>query len=240
MSERLEWEAYERIVVLTGAGVSVASGVRPFRGPGGLWEEAWAVEAADVETFERDPDVVWRLFGPLRAQLEATDPNPAHRALAELERRLAPHQSLTLITQNVDSLHQRAGSQDVVEVHGTLARTRCHRCGADPYADAAPHQQAPVCRACGAPERPDVVLFGEMLEPAVLWRVRNALNVCDLFVAAGTSGTVLPAAQFVRSARYAGARTVLVNLEPMEPRHPDFQEEILGPAEEVLPSLFGV
>jgi NAD-dependent deacetylase len=198
-------------------------------------------ELATPRALAERPDDVWRLFGPLRTQARAARPNAAHRALAGLERRLGPG-VVTLVTQNVDGLHQRAGSSNVVELHGTVFRTRCSASSCDlaPFDDEDPHAgPAPNCPRCGAVLRPDVVLFDEAIPGAAEWHAKRALRDCDLFLAAGTSGTVSPASSFVRAAEYARARTVLVNLEPMMPRHPAYDEEHLGRAEDLLPALLG-
>jgi len=230
---------YRNVVVLTGAGISVASGLKPYRGPGGLWTEGGDVNAATAEGFAADPEATWRLMGPLREQAAAAEPNAAHLALAAAERR-APGAFL-LVTQNVDGLHQRAGSESVVEVHGSIFRTRCsaESCDRPIEPDDRYAGGLPRCDRCGAPLRPDVVLFGEAIDVDAEWAIKKALRDCDLFVAIGTSGTVSPASNYVRSAKYAEARTVLSNLEPMAPANPYFDEERLGPAEEVLPQLFG-
>jgi len=241
--EPIDWTRYRKIVFLTGAGVSVASGLRAFRGPGGLWEERDLVELSDAAALARDPEGVWRLFGELRPLALAARPNAAHRALREVERLIAPGAQCTVITQNVDGLHQRAGSTGVIELHGSLFRTRCSSSGCDleAYPDGEAHASSvPRCPRCGAVARPDVVLFNEALPVDAEWAAKKALRDCDLFIAAGTSGTVWPAASFVGSAEYEGARTILVNLEPMRPRNPHFHEEVLGKAEEVLPRLLGV
>jgi NAD-dependent deacetylase len=237
--QRLAVERYRHIVVLTGAGVSVASGMRPYRGPGGLWEEPGAAELATPVALEAHPERVWQLFGQARREAAVAEPNAAHRALAECEQRLGDD-SFTLITQNIDGLHGRAGSRAVIEMHGSLFRSRCSdpSCTLDAFDDREPHLDTlPRCPQCAAPLRPDVVLFDEALSGGDEWRCKRALRDCELFVAAGTSGTVSPASNFVRGAEYAGARTVLVNLEPMQPRHPAYQEEYLGRAEELLPRL---
>jgi NAD-dependent protein deacetylase/lipoamidase len=240
--DRLDLALYKRIVVLTGAGVSVASGLRPYRGPGGLWEEdPDAPTTASAETMARDPGAVWRLFGPLRAAVHAARPNPAHLALAAAQAALRPDASFTLLTQNVDGLHQAAGSQGVIELHGSLSRTRCSACDLPPFPDREPHADgAPLCPRCAAPLRPDLTLFGEGLPVDAEHAARRALRDCDLFLAVGTSGSVAPASSYARSADYVGARTVLVNLEPADPPNPYLHEQILGPAEEILPALLGV
>jgi NAD-dependent deacetylase len=237
---RVVLSQYRNIVILTGAGISAASGVRTFRGAGGLWEEMDPAEVGSLSALKREPKAVWQLFGPLRRQLRSARPSAAHEALAAAEARLAPAQRWTLLTQNVDGLHQRAGSRAVVELHGTIHRTRCSRedCSLPPFEDAATYDDnVPPCPRCGSPLRPDLVLFEEPIPVAEEMRAKAALRECDLFIAVGTSGVVTPAANFVRSAQYAGARTILVNLEPMQPRNRYFQEEYLGRAEEVLPHI---
>lgn len=235
----IDWAAYRSIVVLTGAGISVASGLRPYRGPGGLWSEIDVDGLVTAAAVARDPRRVWAFHAEARRAVAAASPNAAHLALARLEGRLGAGQSLVVLTQNIDGLHQRAGSRGVVELHGSLARSRCTRgeCGS-PSVPAA-GDECPACARCGAWMRPDVVMFDEALPVDAEWHSKRALRDCDLFLAVGTSGTVTPAANFVRSARYAGARTVLINLEPMSPRNPEFMEELPGRAEEVLPALVG-
>lgn len=240
----IDWTAYSKIVVLTGAGISVASGLRPYRGPGGLWEEQDVGEIADRAALERDPERVWAFFAAARREVGAAEPNTAHVALARLEAALRADQAFVILTQNIDRLHQRAGSQRVVELHGTLYRSRCTSacCGysRDEYlVGAAVEEVCPACPACGAPLRPDVVLFNEPLPVDAEREAKRSLRDCDLFLAIGSSGTVSPASNFVRSAEYEGARTILVNLEPMRPRNPAFQEEVLGRAELVVPELVG-
>lgn len=233
---------YRKIVVLTGAGVSAASGLPTYRGPGGVWERDEVARYATADAWAADPLAVWRMLGALRGAVRTTRPNPAHLALAAFERGLPVGVEFTLITQNVDGLHQAAGSQNVLELHGALRRTRCsgerceHQIADDPVTQP---DALPRCPACGAALRPDVTLFGEWLSAEADHGSRRALRDCDLFVAVGTSGIVTPAASFVRSAKYEGARTILVNLEPMESPSPYFDEEILGRAEDVLPQLFG-
>jgi NAD-dependent deacetylase len=232
----VRWGEYKNIVVLTGAGISVASGLRPYRGPGGLWSEIDADSVVTAAALERDPARVWAFFAEARRSIEAAAPNAAHVALARLARQRGPGQSLVIVTQNIDGLHQRAGSAGVIELHGSLRRARCSRADCEFVTEAAA-VGAMDCPRCGAALRPDVVLFDEAIPAEAEWHCKRALRDCDLFVAVGTSGTVTPAASFVRSAQYAGARTILINLEAMTPRNPYFAEEILGRAEEVLPAL---
>lgn len=226
----LRLDRNQRVVVLTGAGVSVASGLKPYRGPGGAWTDEEALALADAKAWAERPDDVWRMFSAWRAVVARALPNPAHRALAAFP--------CTILTQNVDGLHQRAGSKDVVELHGRLRRTRCTRCALPPFDDDAAHDATPACPACGAPLRPDVVLFDEPLPVDAERRAKHALRDCEVFLAVGTSGTVWPASSFVRAAKSAGARTIWLNVE--EPDNPAFDDVVIGPAEETLPRLLGV
>jgi NAD-dependent deacetylase len=242
LRSRLLGGSWRQIVVLTGAGISVASGLPTYRGPGGLWTRPGNEEPPSAATFAREPSRLWALFSPLRSQLSAARPNAAHLALADWEARRPEGQSFTLLTQNVDGLHARAGSRNVVEIHGSLFRTRCGNpdCTLSAFEDLTEHERAPTCERCGQPLRPDVTLFDEPLPVDAEWAAKKALRECDLFLAVGTSGTVAPASSFVRGAKYAGAWTLLVNLTPMQPRHPDFDVEVLGRAEHLLPVLLGV
>jgi len=240
---KINLRQYNNIVILTGAGVSAASGLRTYRGPNGVWEEYDVEVYGHVDRLQDDPQKIWQLFGPLRRQTADAQPNPAHLSLATFEASLQPDQQFLLITQNVDGLHQRAGSQRVVELHGTIHRTRCANpdCTLAPYPDTDPHlTRVPQCPLCGGVLRPDIVLFGEHLPAEASWKSKRALRDCDVFISVGTSGSVAPASQFVRSADYAGARTIAINLAAMTPRNPAYQEEYLGCAERLLPEILGV
>jgi NAD-dependent deacetylase len=229
-----------RIVFLTGAGVSVASGIRPFRGADGIWNEedveAWATKDALI----RDPEGCFERHAALARVVRDAKPNEAHEAIVALERRLGPDR-VTVITQNVDSLHARAGSKNVLEIHGSLARLRCSddECKSPSVSVESDADQARlrVCDTCGAPRRFDIVLFDEMLPVAVERNARSAIRSAGFFIAVGTSGAVAPAAGYVREADYVGARTMLINLEPPVPPNPFFHEVITGRAEDILPSL---
>jgi NAD-dependent deacetylase len=237
---KIDIRQYKNIVILTGAGVSAASGIRTYRGKDGVWNEYDVQEYGHVDRLRDKPERVWQLFGPLRTQLKTAQPNPAHISLAKLEQSLDARQSFTLITQNVDGLHQLAGCKNIIELHGTIRKTRCTQaeCPSPAFEDNDPHDKdVPCCPTCGSVLRPDIVLFGEQIPVQQSWQTKRALRDCDLFISVGTSGTVSPAANFVRSAEYAGARTIYVNLEKMEPRNPAYQEEYLGKAEELLPTL---
>jgi NAD-dependent deacetylase len=238
---RLQETPWRNIVILTGAGISVASGLPTYRGPGGLWTQPGMEEIPDADMAARDPSRVWALLSPIRRHLPVAAPNPAHQALAAWEARCGQGTSFTLLTQNVDGLHRRAGSRNVVELHGSLLHTRCGNpeCTLQRFEDTTEHTQAPSCPTCGQLLRLDVTLFGEPLPVDAEWAAKKALRECDLFLAIGTSGTVSPASNFVRGAKYAGAWTLLINLTPMQQRHPDFDVEVLGRAEHVLPLLLG-
>jgi NAD-dependent deacetylase len=223
--------AFRRIVVLTGAGISASAGLPTFRGPGGLWTRN--PELADALVAGADPDLMWKALGPLREALRTAAPTAAHVAIA----RYSTPGALTVITQNVDGLHQRAGSHDVIALHGELLRTRCSACDAPAFDDAVPHASAPPCPACGKPQRPDIVLFEEALGAAEEMGSKRALRDCELFVAIGTSGTVWPAASFVRSAAFEGAHTILLNLTPTDGDR-GFEEVHHGAADDLVPALF--
>ena len=223
----------QRIVVLTGAGISAESGVPTFRGPDGLWEGQRVADVATPEAFHRDPVLVQRFYDLRRAALAGVLPNPAHQALARLDQ--AWPGELLIVTQNVDDLHERAGARRLVHMHGELKSAWCIACdGRFPWEEALSGE--PVCPACRAEGllRPDIVWFGEM--PYAMDRIDAALSAADLFVSVGTSGNVYPAAGFVDLARYAGARCLELNLDPsMTSRR--FHESRLGPAGALVPAL---
>jgi NAD-dependent deacetylase len=199
------------IVILTGAGVSAESGVATFRGPDGLWEGHRVEDVATPEAFLRDPALVHAFYDARRAKLATVEPNAAHKALARLDREWDGE--LLLVTQNVDDLHERAGSKRLVHMHGELSSGWCLACNSR-FRWAGPMGRGAECAACGTAGmvRPDIVWFGEM--PYEMEAIDEALQRCDLFVSIGTSGAVYPAAGFVQSARYHDARTLEINLEP--------------------------
>ena len=220
-----------RVVVLTGAGISAESGVPTFRDADGLWEGHRVEEVATPEGFARHPEVVQAFYDARRAALATVEPNPAHRALARLEEALG--NDLVVVTQNIDDLHERAGSTRVLHMHGQLRSALCTTCGGrsvspDTLAD------DPACPLCfGATLRPDVVWFGEI--PYEMDRIQAALERADLFVSVGTSGAVYPAAGFVQVARACGSRTLELNLQPSEGTH-YFDEARHGPASRLVPA----
>ena len=225
----------DRIFILAGAGVSAESGIPTFRGVGGLWRNYRIEEVASPEAWHRDPRLVWEFYSMRRRVASGVKPNPAHFALAKLEDTLQDR--LFVCTQNVDSLHEHAGSRRVVHMHGELFKSRCDSCNRPPFDDTSlydPPADVPRCE-CGGRIRPHICWFGEV--PFELDRIYEALDACTVFIAVGTSGVVEPAASFV--AHVAGrARTIYVG--PEEPANASsFTECHLGKAGVVLPNLFG-
>ena len=224
------------VVVLTGAGISRESGLSTFRDADGIWATVHIEDVATPEAFARDPVRVNDFYNTRRrgAVDDAVRPNPAHDALAEFEARWPG--GFMLVTQNIDDLHERAGSRNLVHMHGELLKALCAGCGAivewrgDMFVET-------VCASCGEPGgmRPNVVWFGEM--PLEMERIDAALAACGLFVSIGTSGSVYPAAGFVQAAHVAGARTVELNLEPSDGATL-FDEAEYGPAGTVVPDWF--
>ncbi len=224
--------ASDQIVLLTGAGLSAESGIGTFRGQGGLWENHDLEEVATPEGFARNPTKVHEFYNKRRVSLADARPNAAHFALAKLEH--SHPGDVLLVTQNIDPLHEEAGSESLIHMHGELARALCGSCGAS-HVWTENLFLTTHCPACGKSGymRPDVVWFGEM--PRQMERIYEALARCDLFVSIGTSGTVYPAAGFVEEARRAGAHTVELNLEPSEGAS-QFIETLYGPATEIVPA----
>lgn len=229
--ERLK--SAQKIAVLTGAGISAESGVPTFRGEQGLWKKYRPEELANFDAFMRNPDLVWEWYMFRRELIEAVLPNPGHRALARLE---SFFPDFTLITQNVDGLHHKAGSRRILELHGNIMRSRCVDCGVESMtAGMNTPGELPIC-SCGGRMRPDVVWFGEMLPADVLYRASEAARSCDVFFSIGTSAIVQPAASLPLAAKEAGAAVVEINVEPtVISGSVDFS--ILGKSGEVLPKL---
>ncbi|HEY3805998.1 MAG TPA: Sir2 family NAD-dependent protein deacetylase [Kofleriaceae bacterium] len=222
---------YRSIVVLTGAGISRAAGLATYRGPGGLWSDPELEALLHVDSLRTQREAATAMFWTMHEAVARAEPTAAHRALAEFEAR-SPGE-LMIVTQNVDGLHQRAGSRNVVEYHGSLRVWLCEQCKQrlEP-----PLGAPPAC--CGERMRPDAVLFGEMIPASAEHAVTRALRDCDLFVAIGTSGTVWPAAGFVRSAEYSGAHTMLLNLELDDDARSLYRECHTGPADELVAHWF--
>ncbi len=234
------------VLVLTGAGVSAESGIPTFRGSNGLWENYPVEYVASPEGFKRDPALVWRFYSQRRAFAKTCSPNPGHFALRSLEDYLGDH--FLLVTQNVDGLHRKAGSQRLVELHGNLFTTRCSQCDRIPFADESEYmsEDLPFCDVCEKSGRksllrPHIVWFGEMLSTDDLDRVHGFMARASgepfVFIAAGTSGVVYPAAGLVLAARRLGGRTFLVNAEPADNTRA-FEHFLQGPSGQILPQLF--
>jgi NAD-dependent deacetylase len=221
-----------KVVVLTGAGISAESGLKTFRDNNGLWEDHSIEDVATPEGFERDAELVYRFYNQRRRQLLSSEvqPNKAHIALAKLEKALGDN--FTLITQNVDNLHQRGGNKNVLHMHGSLLSARClasHSCS-DIFSDLDHRNQCHCCQTTSS-MRPDIVWFGEM--PKYMQQIETLLYDADIFVSIGTSGTVYPAAGFVSQANHYGAYSVELNLEPSSGQN-EFAEKHYGPASELV------
>ena len=226
---------YQSIVVLTGAGISAESGIRTFRASDGLWEDHPIEDVATPEGFCRDPALVHRFYNARREQLYSTvvKPNEAHNALVTLEKKFKGR--FLLVTQNVDNLHERAGSKSLIHMHGELLNVRCSQTGfVSVVMGSVTPQDRCVCCGLSGTLRPDIVWFGE--EPMQMNHIYHALSQCDLFLSIGTSGHVYPAAGFVEVANEAGAFTVEINLEPSR-KESHFKAHYYGLASEQVPDI---
>ncbi|MGB9068145.1 MAG: NAD-dependent deacylase [Candidatus Acidiferrales bacterium] len=233
----VEISPHDRVFTLTGAGISAESGLPTFRGEGGIWRERRAEEIATPGAWQKNPQFVWEFYSMRRQKAREVRPNPGHMALAALEGAIGDR--LFLCTQNVDHLHEQAGSRNAVHMHGELFKSRCERCARRPFDDSnlyEPPRPLPRCH-CGALIRPHICWFGEV--PFQMDRILGALSECTLFIAVGTSGVVEPAASFAAHARNRGARTMYVGPEtPANSRV--FGEIFLEKSGEALPNLFGL
>lgn len=226
--------AAERIVILTGAGVSAESGVPTFRGSSGLWRQFRAEDLATPDAFARQPALVWEWYLWRRGLIAAAQPNAGHRAIARLEQRRS---GVTLLSQNVDGLHRRAGSVDPIELHGNLWHVRCaNACGVRAHdLESAPPREQLRC-ACGAWLRPGVVWFGEPLDPETLERATDAAAAADVLLVVGTSAVVYPVAALPDMARRRGVRVVEINIDAT-PLTPHVDAHLRGSAASILPEL---
>jgi NAD-dependent deacetylase len=233
----------DRLFVLTGAGISAESGLATFRGSGGLWNGHRVEDVATPEAWDANPELVWRFYSQRRRDALAAEPNAAHKALAQIEQRLAKTnpENFYLCTQNVDDLHERAGSHRIHHMHGSLFQSRCTRpsrqCPAQPFPDQFFYEDPenlPTCKTCGKPIRPHIVWFGEI--PLDMDAIYRELNRATILLVVGTSGSVYPAAGFVNIAIQRGVRTIYIG--PEEPLNTEaFDEVILSTATEALPKL---
>ena len=225
----------ESVCVLTGAGISAESGVPTFRGKEGLWKKFKPEELANVDAFMQNPALVWEWYSYRKKVISEVQPNPGHFALAEMQNLI---RDFTLVTQNVDNLHTRAGSRDVLELHGNITRSYCIRCRKPASEELLQKSEkaAPVCDYCGGLVRPDVVWFGEYLPAAAFEEAVDAAGRCDLFLCVGTSGIVYPAASIPMTAKEHGAFVLEIN-----PEYTDLSsrvsETIIGKSGEILPLL---
>ena len=224
----------KKIAVLTGAGISAESGLATFRGNGGLWEGHRVEDVATPRAFLRNPALVWRFYHLRRANLATVQPNPGHHAFVEIENRLGAN--FTLVTQNVDGLHQAAGNRNVLEIHGGLRRVRCSGCGQVTQCGTEALPELPRCEACGELLRPDVVWFEEPLPEEIWQRAVEAVGTCDCFLVIGTSAIVNPAAGLIDVARMEGADVIEVNLE-RSAASARVDVLLLGPSGTTLPEL---
>ena len=230
---RAKLAAAQSIVVLTGAGISADSGVPTFRGTDGLWRNFRAEDLATPGAFAQDPRLVWEWYNWRRELIATKQPNAAHKAVAEMERR---HPQFWLITQNVDGLHRVAGSRKLSEIHGNIWMVRCTGCQRVVENRAVPIQILPICAACHSLLRPHIVWFGESLAEEDLRRSNAALRSCDLCLIIGTSGVVYPAAGFASIAKEAGAFVVEINLD-VTPHTSLVDVSLQGRAKDVVPLL---
>ncbi len=230
--KKINPEEFEHIVFFTGAGMSAESGVPTYRGRGGVWSQYRWEEFACQEAFDADPQKVLRFHELRRAAVLACAPHAGHFAIAALQKR---HPRVTVVTQNIDGMHQRAGSRDVIELHGSLWRLRCPADGLSE--DMGETYGSYTCATCGNWLRPDIIWFGDMLDQGVTNEAVAAIRRCDLFVSIGTSGVVYPAAGFPRFAKDNGARCIEINPEPNE-MSSLYDESIREAAGKALPALF--
>ena len=234
MNQAREWlQSASSIVVLTGAGISAESGVPTFRGADGLWKNFKPEELATVDAFERDPKLVWEWYNWRRELIAPAKPNPAHSALVQLEIRT---RNYTLITQNVDGLHDRAGSGRMLKLHGDIWRLRCTTCGANWPDRRVPLPKIPPHCQCGGLARPGVVWFGEPLPDGMMKEAEHAVAAAQVFLVVGTSANVYPAASLIPYAKQGSAKVIEINTEDT-PFTPTVDCALRGPAGELLPKL---
>lgn len=224
----------KKLLFFTGAGISAESGISTFRGQGGIWNKLKPEELANFDAFLRNPDLVWEWYQYRRKIIHESKPNPGHNTIAEIEK----HFDVTVVTQNVDNLHARAGSSNILELHGNIERNFCVDCKTFvTYEIAVTEKHTPKCKNCGGLIRPDVVWFGEMLPHGVFEEAEKIASECDLCFIVGTSAVVYPAAYIPITAKQNGAYLVEINISPT-----DITETVdlsfTGKSGEVLPKLF--
>ncbi len=225
--------SYKNIIILTGAGISAESGLATFRASNGLWNNHKVEDVATIEAFERNPDYVHDFYNELKLELIKAQPNPAHLAITKLQQNYPA--KINVITQNVDTLHEKAGNQNIYHIHGQINQSVCLNCGhiLETFGNVDTQTQCHNCHVTGM-MKPNIVFFGENL--LCMDTVEQLLSSCDLFLSVGTSGVVFPAASFVQIAKYNGAKTFEFNLEPTSNNF-YFDKHIMGPAGTTLPAF---
>lgn len=235
LEARLILEHSSSVTVLSGAGISAESGVPTFRGTDGLWRNFRSENLATPEAFWDNPKLVWEWYDWRRCAVKDARPNPGHFALAELENQ---KKKFTLVTQNVDGLHQMAGSRNVLEMHGNIWEIRCTKCGLITKDYSVPLEELPpLCPSCGGMGRPNVVWFGELIPMEVIDKTLKAIEDCEVMLIIGTSGVVEPAASMGLVAKQAGKTVIEINIEHT-PNSPLFDLTLLGRSGEILPLLY--
>jgi len=223
----------KRITVLTGAGISAESGVPTFRGSGGIWRNYQVTDVATPQAFARDPELVWEFYNWRRDLISKVTVNPGHKALVTLEKHV---NDFTLITQNVDGLHKEAGSERLLEIHGNLWEVKCMKCSLVTMDRSKNMGTLPKCSQCGGLLRPNVVWFGESLDPDIIHKAIEASQNCECMLIVGTSGVVQPAASLAYHAKAEGAVVAEINIEQTpQSGHMDFV--LTSPAGKILPML---
>jgi len=233
MRQLLKMKHYNNIVILSGAGISAESGLATFRSADGLWNNHRVEDVATVEAFARNPDYVHDFYNQMRPELLAAKPNAAHLAISELQKKY--NANISIVTQNIDTLHEKAGNKNVFHIHGQINQIVCLNCGHvfETWGDVSSEDTCPHCNI-RAMLKPNIVFFGENL--LYMDKVEQLLNSCDLFISVGTSGVVYPAAGFVQIAKYHGANTVELNLEDTSNNYL-FDRHIFGKAGTTLPTF---
>lgn len=237
--KKIDLSKYKRIVILTGAGVSVPSGIKPFRGEGGIWEETDVKSVCNYDSFTKNTKATWDFWGGFKNDVLDKKPNIIHWILTEISNK---HET-TIITQNLDGFHQKSGSKEVIELHGSAFNHKCSNWECDYFEERVFEKyngNIDYCPLCKSIMRLDAVMFGETIDSEIVYRINKTLEECDLFLSIGTSGTVYPASLYAKYAKEAGACTIFMNPEPLSMENPYFDYQIIGLAEEKLLEYFDI